>query len=271
MASRSSSGKIYWISYPYSRITYQVIAATTTRARTLAAVQLSLLDSTFVPITAERRVAGKLPALWCHSPLNPMRRVLLATCLLLAAAAAYGLDLDIKVDIHGLDGDQETNVRAFLTLEREGLRESRVRLLHRQAEGEILQALQPFGYFKPRIESSLERTEGGLRAVYRVQPGPRIKLSKVEFRVTGPGRDDPIFATGFDKSPGDYLDQALYDRLRDRRLAEAMEAGYLDARYEVRQVRVDLDSYQASVHLELATGPRAIALKNSRHLEKDLI
>jgi translocation and assembly module TamA len=186
-----------------------------------------------------------------------MGRVLPFFCLLLSCAAQA---LEVQIDIQGLDSEQETNVRAFLSLEREksrqGLSESRLNLLHREAPGEIRKALQPFGLFQPQVESRLERTEQGYRAFYQVQPGPRIRLSTVQFEATGPCRDDTLFAFGLDLDEGDFLDQAAYEKKKQQLLGDAVAAGYLDARYTVRELRVDLDAYQASVRLVLDTGPR---------------
>ncbi len=186
-----------------------------------------------------------------------MHRFFVVTCLLLTTATAHALD--IAVQIEGLDGEQEANVRAFLSLEQEktrkGLTEGRLRLLHREAPAEIRRALQPFGHFKPKIESRLEQNEAGFQALYQIQPGPRIKLAKVEFNVTGPGRDDTLFAMGLDLHENDFLDQTRYRVLKQQLLSDAIEAGYLDASYSIHEVRVDLDSYQAEIRLELESGP----------------
>ncbi len=186
-----------------------------------------------------------------------MQQFFVATWLLLAAAAAHALEIEVQVE--GLDREQEANVRAFLSLEREKEREAltkgRMRLLHRQAPAEIRRALQPFGHFKPAIDSRLEQTNTGYRARYQIEPGPRIQLAKVEFNTTGPGRNDTLFAFGLDLQPGTFLNQARYEKLKQQLLSDAIEAGYLDARYTIHQVRVDLDSYQASIRLQLETGP----------------
>ncbi|MCP4042418.1 MAG: outer membrane protein assembly factor, partial [Gammaproteobacteria bacterium] len=187
-----------------------------------------------------------------------MWRFFITNCLLLAAAAVCALDMEVQIE--GLDGEQEANARAFLSLEREkereGLTEGRMRLLHRKAPAEIRRALQPFGYFKPEIESRLEQTDTGYRAIYQIRPGPRVKLAKVEFNATGPGKDDALFTLGLDLEEGDYLDQARYKARKQKMLFDAIEAGYLDARYSIHKVRVDLDSYRAYIRLDLDTGPR---------------
>jgi translocation and assembly module TamA len=187
-----------------------------------------------------------------------MRRLLLVICLSLAATAARALD--VQIVIQGLDSAQETNVRAFLSLEREKdreeLTEGRLRLLHREAPDEIRQSLRPFGLFKPEIEADLQTTQTGYRAEYRVTPGPRIRLSGLRYEVAGQGREDPRFAAGPELREGEFLDQARYDSEKQKLLGAAVSSGYLDARFSTHELTVDLDRYQASIHLVLDTGPR---------------
>jgi translocation and assembly module TamA len=184
-----------------------------------------------------------------------MRRLLLLLCYLLPLSASA---IEVQVEILGLDDPLRANVSAFLSLQRaqgqKGLTPERVHLLHRQAPQEIRQALQPFGYFKPVIEPSLEKTAQGLLARYRVDPGPPIRLAQVDFQVQGPGSQDPLFAKGFPLKAGAVLDQPAYEQAKQDLLSRALEQGYLNAHYSLHQLEVDLDSYQARIRLHLDTG-----------------
>jgi translocation and assembly module TamA len=187
-----------------------------------------------------------------------MRFVLSIFFLLLLPMTVAALDL--KVEIEGLDRDQEANVRAFLSIEQErkrkGLTASRVHLLHQQALEEIEQALQPFGYFKPHIEAELEGERDDFVARYFIDPGPKVRLSEVDFQIRGDGAEDPRLAITFPLTKGDALDQGLYESEKQAILSAVNEQGYLDAYYMVHQVRVDRDSYSASIKLHLETGSR---------------
>ncbi|MEW8048327.1 MAG: POTRA domain-containing protein, partial [Candidatus Thiodiazotropha sp.] len=170
----------------------------------------------------------------------------------------YALDVVIKVD--GLETKLKENVLAYLSVERERQRESlnaaRLRLLHDKAEAEIQAALRPFGYFKPTVTASMAGDEQGFRLSYHVEPGPPVKLSDVNFQLTGDGADDPQLTKTFPMSVGEVLDQTRYEQSKQRLLAEIIESGYLDARYIQHQLRVDLQHYTASIQLHLDSGKR---------------
>ena len=189
-----------------------------------------------------------------------MRPLLLILFWLLLPAYGYGLDLDleIEIDIEGWDRRLEGNIRSFLSIEqeqeRESLTASRLRFLHARAEKEIRNALRPFGYFKPQINAQLQQNGQKFRAIYQVKPGPLIHLRQVEFQIQGEGKDDPLIAYDFPLVEGDVLDQVSYEKAKQSLLSQVVELGYIDARYSVHQVRVDMDHYQASIILQLDTG-----------------
>jgi translocation and assembly module TamA len=178
----------------------------------------------------------------------------LLLCLLLPQQA---IALQVQVDITGLESAQADNVRAFLSIEREKnrqLTESRLRLLHAGAGDEIRKALQPFGYFKPRIEASLEALETGFRASYQINPGPRIRLGKVDIQILGDGAKNPKLKMPFLLKTGDLLDQTAYESAKKQWLSRAIESGYLNAQYTEHTLQVNLDNDQANIQLHLDTG-----------------
>lgn len=161
--------------------------------------------------------------------------------------------LELEVEIEGLDDALEKNVRHFLIIEREKgraeLTTGRVHHLHKQAPEQIRKALQPYGFFRSTTEAELLSNDKGFVAHYRVVTGEAVRLKQVAFLVEGPGRDDPVLTAGFPLVAGDALNQTAYEKAKDEVLSTAVEAGYLDARFAVHELRVDLDSYSASIDL----------------------
>jgi len=187
-----------------------------------------------------------------------MRRLLYIVCVLLLPSSALALDLSVRIE--GLDRKQESNVRAFLSIEQEkshsGLTPSRMRLLHKQAPDEIRKALQPFGYFRPTIDSRLSEEGERYEARYRIETGSRVGVAAVDYRVTGEGAREPALSKLFPLAEGDGLDLQLYDKAKQQRLSEALELGYLEAHYTAHEVRVDKASNSARIELHLETGMR---------------
>ena len=189
-----------------------------------------------------------------------MRRIgrRLALLVLLWPLAATALEL--KVELEGVGGELKDNVQAYLDIYQErddpDLLVSRLHYLHARARQQIEQALQPFGYYRSRIDASLSREGEGWVARYRIDPGPAIQVASVDYRVTGAGRDDPVFPRRFPLQPGDVLDQRRYEAAKKQLLQAAAEQGFLKARMEQAEIRIDLQSYQAHIQLWFDTGPR---------------
>jgi translocation and assembly module TamA len=169
----------------------------------------------------------------------------------------------LAVTVEGVDGPLRDNVLAHLELNRLAGQaapdEARLRWLHGNAEREIQNALQPFGYYEPAIESSLDRIPGGWEARYRIQPGRPLRIATVDVRVLGEGAQDPAFQKLLANLPfaeGQILDQPKYEQLKQGLESLATERGYFDARFTERAIQVNLQDHEAAIHLHYDTGQR---------------
>src|SRR5690606_11843910 len=146
------------------------------------------------PTTSTARAVLRKPAraAQLRTTRSVARRGSSLSCLLLVFAGAAA-QAAVQVRVEGLGEELERNVRAFLSIaeleaeaardgarqpdgavgeDEEGAAEARIRRLHAAAEGEIAAALQPFGYYTPAVEASLERDGEDWIARYVVDPGP---------------------------------------------------------------------------------------------------
>ncbi|HSH30007.1 MAG TPA: autotransporter assembly complex family protein, partial [Thiohalobacter sp.] len=171
-------------------------------------------------------------------------------------------DIDIRID--GLKEDRlRDNVQALLSLttlrQREAPSEVRVRRYFNLAEREIRTALEPFGYYRPRIESRLQRTEAGWQASFDIDPGAPVRVRELVLDLSGPGQDMPELQALLDAPVlglGDIAVHARYEALKKSLLSKALELGYLDAAYSRHELRIDPDAGSAAVILHLDTGQR---------------
>ncbi|KAA0875413.1 outer membrane protein assembly factor [Nitrincola tapanii] len=157
------------------------------------------------------------------------------------------------------------NVRGFLSiqsLEDQDVRsESRLRYLHRQAEGEIRQALEPFGYYTPQIETELQRLDSGdWQARYRIDPGVPTRVSRVEIQLLGEAADDSAFQSLLATRPlrrGAILSHQDYERLKTQLQSLAAERGYYQSRFQQQRILVDPEAAEAEIDLVFDSGTRA--------------
>ena len=56
-------------------------------------------------------------------------------------------------------------------------------------------ALIPFGYYSPKIESSLSQDNGTWVAHYTVDPGQPVLISSADIQLSGAGSEEPSLQT----------------------------------------------------------------------------
>jgi translocation and assembly module TamA len=186
----------------------------------------------------------------------------LLSCLL-ACPLAWGAGVDVQV--HGVDDQLRANVLAFLSFERYrrggvDLNADTVERLHNRVEREVTAALRPFGYYEPKVESSVtDLGRGDWRVDININPGPPVLVQQMAVRVTGPGENDPLFQRILNNLPmhvGDPLNHATYEAIKADLQRTAATYGYLDARMTRNEMLVDPPNHTADITLELETGPR---------------
>lgn len=184
---------------------------------------------------------------------------LLLTCWGLALQAQPLL----TVTTEGIESESLTNVLLLLSIEQqkqnENLVEGRIHRLHQKAPEEIRRALEPFGYYRVEIASTLTLEGGQWQAYYRISPGEPVRISKLEFEITGPARMDSAFAPLLRQPPlheGEPFNHQSYEQLKRELQHLAEERGYFDAHFTNSVARVDLNRYQVEVRLQFESGPR---------------
>ena len=196
---------------------------------------------------------------WLLLALLLMGRIALAE----APAADKDTAVPVAVRISGLEGRLLENVQGFLDIwafNGKTIRSiARLKYLHRSAAEQIATALRPFGYYRAKVAATLKQTDEGWLAVYQVDPGEPIEVTKLDIRLSGDGQEDAVFQQALDKSPlreGVALDQEAYEALKSRFQVIASERGYFDAKLEKSEIRIDLKKYTAEISLHFDTGKR---------------
>jgi len=193
---------------------------------------------------------------------NTQRMVMvLLSCLFSATLFAQ---TQVNVVISGIDQPLEDNVRLFLSIEQQKehalLTEGRLRGLHTKAVQEIANALQPFGYYRPVITSELTQQSPDLwQAIYSIDPGLALPIGEFDFVVSGAMRDDPELQMLISKLPlqkGDIFNHVQYEELKAGLARFASDRGYFKARFIEHRIDIDLDAYEARIHLHYEAGTR---------------
>ncbi|MGH8128322.1 MAG: autotransporter assembly complex protein TamA [Gammaproteobacteria bacterium] len=169
----------------------------------------------------------------------------------------------VSVNVEGVKNPVKANVLATL-----GIAQYKnfgdhpaaaIRRLNSDAPAEIRHALQPFGYFSPKIHSTLTHDGDHWTATYRIEPGKPVILRHVTVKVVGPGADDPVFKaleSNPPLRPGQPLNQQAYSQTKYQLQEVAADRGYLDADFTKHELKVDPKALWADATLVYATGPR---------------
>jgi translocation and assembly module TamA len=171
--------------------------------------------------------------------------------------------LEVTVHIDGVEGDEKTNIEAYLDLVQKSgdpsMTAGHMKRLAKRAPLQIKEALQPFGYFSVQVEGGLSEEKEGWVARYQVTPGAKTHVAKISLSVTGPGsQEDKVKQTisAFPVKEGDVLDGDAYDKGKDKLLEVIADLGYAKAKTVVHQIRVIPEQNEAHIELEIETGPK---------------
>jgi len=192
-----------------------------------------------------------------------MCEMIVRSLVLLLAALALPAWASVDVTVNGLEGDAKSNVEQRLTIKtlanRDDFDELLVQRLHQQAESDIRNALQPYGYYNSKITSTLTGGPKDWKAQYDVEAGPQTHIRNVDIAIDGDAKDFPAVHDLLEKLPlhsGDALLHGNYESAKAQLLQTTYANGFLDARYTTSEFRVDPDTQTADVELKLSSGPR---------------
>jgi len=130
---------------------------------------------------------------------------------------------------------------------------------NRQAPDEIRQAIEPFGYFKPNIKTQFFYQGDHWQAVYQIEPGPQLHITKVDASIIGEGANNPKLQKLLMDLPikeGQPFSSTAYEQTKQRLFNGASELGYLDSQLIKHTIAVDRKHYTVVITLQLDTGPR---------------
>ncbi len=170
---------------------------------------------------------------------------------------------NVSVTIDGVEDPLLENILTSLSIERQKdnprLTENNIKKLHKKADQEIKIALQALGYYKPIIQSELNKVDGVWQIHYEIDAGAPLTVGTLELQFFGDAANDQAFQKLREELPlksGDVMHHGLYEKTKKdiQRLAAAR--GYFDAVFSENKVEVDLKKNSAKVTLHFNSETR---------------
>lgn len=123
----------------------------------------------------------------------------------------------------------------------------------------IKNAIAPFGYFHPTIQSQLSHIETGWLAQFNIVKGPPMIVTNISVTVAGPGKNDPWFKHYLAKLPiknGSVLKTQEYENIKSALFQIASRHGYFDVKMPTNEIKINLNTNEATITIALVTGER---------------
>lgn len=172
------------------------------------------------------------------------------SCLLFCVSAKAASSLP-TLEIKGITGDALKNVQSRLESE---LAQADTAYFANHAPEHIRMALEPYGYFKARVVLKQGKTW-----LINIDPGPPLMITQVDFKLVGPGKDDPeikLYITHLPLEAGQILRTESYNKMKEDLFQLAYNQGYLKAILEKKEIHINLKKNTATILFYFNTGPR---------------
>ncbi|MEJ0038777.1 MAG: autotransporter assembly complex family protein [Gammaproteobacteria bacterium] len=178
---------------------------------------------------------------------------------LAGVASAAGL----TVNVEGLPKELKEAVEGQISLRNYASRDvtpAQVRRLFNNAETEIRSALEPYGYYNAQVASSLQTTDKGLTALFRVTPGEQVKVVSKKVTVEGEAAQlGPVrrAVRRFKPDEGEPLNHGVYEQSKADVETALLSNGFLKMKpIKPPRVEVTRKANTATIDLEYQSGPR---------------
>jgi translocation and assembly module TamA len=195
-----------------------------------------------------------------------LKNLLLLSSLIFCSAIASNAFANNRGEIRftGVYGELLTNIEKHVRLVKRlrdktssPLLDGERRRLELRAPMEIKQALEPFGYYLPTVESDLEHAPEKYR--YVVTLNEPVKIANIELLLDDDAVKQDEFTKWQEQFPlkvGMPLDQAQYDSYKKALISNAIRLGYFDAKYTKSAIVINESRTQANITLRFTSGKR---------------
>jgi translocation and assembly module TamA len=166
----------------------------------------------------------------------------------------------VRLQVEGLSGDLEKNVRANLSSigEEEISPDGRFRARVAKA---IRQGLRPLGYYEPTIDFTLDNNPKLARPILHanVTPGEPVRIAGVDIALEGGAKTDEDYLALVKKdrpNVGEILNHGQYDGFKGSLTGLALRKGYFDAEMTKSQLGVSEELRKAYWDIDFNSGER---------------
>jgi len=178
-------------------------------------------------------------------------------CLCLLPVFAVAAEPLLEYKLSGLEGKLLKNAQAWLG-NLPQTPQQRANFVS-TAQERVESSLKALGYYRPAIETMVERKEPVWSVEMSVAPGDPVLVGKISIQLHGAAAADEAFQNLLKRPPfaeGDIFNHGDYEQFKNRVLTLGQERGYFDARFTRSKVTINASRDQAEIVLHYDSGPR---------------
>ncbi len=207
---------------------------------------------------------------------------LLTISTLSSVQSAQIMDVTIEGITHKKALTNAQNATEIFSLNgKEAPPELRIQWLYQEGVKQIAEALEPYGYYRAKINAHLTQNSEKVSVVYQVTPNEQIPIGQLKLEVTDlealknrPTAEAKSEYKAFEKilsstkmKVGQPLSHPQYESTKGKLSQKAAELGYFDAFFPQHELIVNLNTYQADIDLEMTLGDRYVFGETTFHQE----
>jgi translocation and assembly module TamA len=184
---------------------------------------------------------------------------------MLSLLSSYALAAkNVAIMLTGVSEEIAANINARLTMDLASygnkLSPQELQSFYKNVPATIKSALQPYGYFKPIIQSTQTELNANItRMHFFIHLGPPVLITDIFLEITGSGKDNPVIQNYVDHFPlkkGQILNTEQYEKAKSTLFDVTNNQGYLKASLIKKELRINLNTNSAVIILSLDTGPQ---------------
>ena len=169
--------------------------------------------------------------------------------------------ISIQVDVQGLPKEILEGVMPLLSIIKyqNYAKESpsRLYLMYGESKKEILELVEPYGYFNATVQSEIQPDGKNWNISYQVTLGKPVIINLVQIAIQGQGQYDAKFSEIIQNSSlreDDILTQKNYNDAKNTLLNTASVYGYFDAHLIKNEIQINRYNNTAKIYLTLNSG-----------------
>ncbi len=176
--------------------------------------------------------------------------ILLLTCSLASAEKTQNID----IQIHGIKSDsiRQSIINNIALTTAADQPNDNISLLYQRSLNQIKRLIQPYGYYNPSVDGSLEKDSNHWIATFNINLNQPVIIKAVHLTFQGPNHNNPIFTPLKNQTilnQGDILTQSAYNELLDKIKKTHYKYGFFDGEISDKNIQVNLANHSATVNL----------------------